>query len=352
MLKDAILTMLDIDILLNRSGFSLKDFHFGNVLISRGKVFFVDFGSILRKNKSDQPEYLGEFIKYCFMPLYLWGKGDGYFATRILSDEFHERFFGIAYKVHIPYSMSLYLFFSKVRRYLNRHYSINLFSIFDLEFLRTQVLRLKMPVVDSAWASYHRELFEYLEQHESYPRYKKLAEVVREFMPRTILDLAGNAGFFSLVCSHYIDGIKNIYCCDCDHNAINFLYNFLKDSKNPKHKRITPIMMNIALPQRLIGGEDHYARLGSDVVCLLAATHHLLLTQHIDIDYIFSEVKKYVRKGVIIEYMPLGLFDGKDAPPLPSWYTREWFRKKFCQYFNIKMEIELEVNRIAFVGTI
>lgn len=352
MLKDAILATLEIDHLLEKAGFGIKDFHFGNVMIAGSKIIFVDFGSIVGKKCGGVPEYLHEFIKYCFMPLYLWSEGDGYFATRILADEIHDnRFFGINYKKHLPVIIKVYLMVDKIRRLLKKKLNIELRAVSEVAFLKNQVKHLKEQRVQSVWGNYHVDFFSHLESQESYPRFKHLCEVVRSFAPKTVLDLAGNAGVFSLICSQTLTNVQNIYCCDCDHNAINFLYNFLKKSERPEHRIITPIMMNIAFPSApdLFGS---YERLKSDVVCLLAATHHLFLSQGIDADYLFSEVKRYVKHAVIIEFMPLGLFDGDGAPPLPDWYNRGWFKEKFSQHFSLVAEYDLEANRVAFVGLV
>ena len=48
--------------------------------------------------------------------------------------------------------------------------------------------------------------------------------------------------------------------------------------------------------------------------------------------------------------MPLGLWDGKTAPPVPRWYTIDWFRSSFEKYFNIVLEEKVWENRILFVG--
>jgi hypothetical protein len=53
---------------------------------------------------------------------------------------------------------------------------------------------------------------------------------------------------------------------------------------------------------------------------------------------------------VLIEFMPLGLFDGTSTPPIPSWYSVDWFRSNFAKQFELLQEETLEENRILFVG--
>lgn len=40
------------------------------------------------------------------------------------------------------------------------------------------------------------------------------------------------------------------------------------------------------------------------------------------------------------------------APPVPSWYRREWFRENFSRYFNLWLEEQSEENRVLFVGEV
>jgi hypothetical protein len=49
--------------------------------------------------------------------------------------------------------------------------------------------------------------------------------------------------------------------------------------------------------------------------------------------------------------MPLGLFDGTSAPSVPDWYNEAWFLKGFTCKFVLVERIQLEPNRILFVGS-
>ena len=53
----------------------------------------------------------------------------------------------------------------------------------------------------------------------------------------------------------------------------------------------------------------------SDIVLAMAVTHHLILGQKLSIDFIFSQIKQYANKYVFIEFMPLGLWGGKEILP-------------------------------------
>lgn len=348
MLKDAILTMLDVDTILQRFGYTLKDFHFDNICFSNGNIFFIDFGSIIEVTNTSPPcTYFDEFLQYIYYPLFLWSKGNGYLAHRYLSDEIHNnRFFGIHTNPCLPLHIKLYKFITKIKLAINKKMRKNFFHIKNEPTIYKKFIKkLVAPETPSPWGGYHCNFMEHFEFPEE--RFTTLINEIVKLRPKTMLDLAGNAGYFSLLCSKRLQDLEHIYCCDCDHNAVNSLYNFIK--RDSEFRNITPILMNIIFPDIMLNS-DHYSRLKSDIVCVLAVTHHLFLTQHINCDYFFSEVKKYTGKVAIIEFMPLGLYDGHQSKPIPTWYTKTWFERHFSKYFTKIKELQLDKNRIAFFG--
>lgn len=48
--------------------------------------------------------------------------------------------------------------------------------------------------------------------------------------------------------------------------------------------------------------------------------------------------------------MPLGLHDGKTGPKVPDWYHEEWFAEEFRRRFDLVERIQLEPNRVLYVG--
>ena len=110
--------------------------------------------------------------------------------------------------------------------------------------------------------------------------------------------------------------------------------------------------LNCLFPITTSRSELPWKRFASDVVIALALTHHLILRHDIRIDIIFEMFAKYTKKYILVEFMPLGLWDGKYAPPLPAWYSIDYFRRAFEKYYNIILEEQLEKNRILFFGKI
>lgn len=90
MLKDVILTMLDVDIILQRFGYTLKDFHFDNICFSNGNIFFIDFGSIIEVTNTFPPcTYFDEFLQYIYIIHYYYGPKE---MDILLIDIFQMRF--------------------------------------------------------------------------------------------------------------------------------------------------------------------------------------------------------------------------------------------------------------------
>ena len=75
------------------------------------------------------------------------------------------------------------------------------------------------------------------------------------------------------------------------------------------------------------------AQLQSDIVFALALTHHLILSQGISLLVLLNTLSHLTHQYIVIEFMPLGLWDGKNAPPIPDWYNINWFRVHFEKYF-------------------
>jgi hypothetical protein len=50
--------------------------------------------------------------------------------------------------------------------------------------------------------------------------------------------------------------------------------------------------------------------------------------------------------------MPLGLYDGTSVPSVPDWYHETWFTNEFCRKFKLIERVELETNRILFIGSV
>jgi len=357
MFKDILLTLVDVLKIANNYGYTLKDGHPTNLSFLGHKPMFFDFGSFILSQGGTWNAY-DEFVENALIPIKLWSCGEFYIANRLLSDYVKNRFApNIKLKEHsyikhiIGNKEEKKHLFNNVKIFSKNDenlFLINNFSYKALTLLREQVSSLNKPDINTDWNKYHDRFFDG-NSIIPYERFEKHADFIKNYGVDTLIDLAGNRGLFSFFASK--KGIKNILCTDRDENAIDILYQHLKNS-NMDNNSITPMLHNVMYPisSRF---SNYKERISADAVVAFALTHHLLLTQNIPIDYILQTIGDHSKKLVGIEFMPLGLWDGLSGappPPVPEWYTREWFRMNFSRYFSLIHEEHIEKNRIIFWG--
>src|SRR5690606_22761135 len=126
-------------------------------------------------------------------------------------------------------------------------------------------------------------------------------------------------------------------CSDYDENAVDLMY-----SMNKGNESLSPVLMNFLFPNTTSFTFPPKDRFQSDLVVALAVTHHILLTQNIPVEFLLASLKGLTKKYIAVEFMPLGLWDGKVSRPIPEWYNVEWFRKTFNTEFKLLLEEQLE----------
>lgn len=164
-----------------------------------------------------------------------------------------------------------------------------------------------------------------------------------------VFEIAGNSGVMSqlLLENELID-----FACVSDYDAGSLERGYMRCRKDKEiSKKVTFSVINI-----MNVDEKSYKfrtdRYKSDLVLALAVTHHLLLTQKVKLDIIVDILERYTNRYVIVEFMPLGLWSGDDnaCPPVPEWYTLDWFINGVKEKFNILWVKEISKNRIGILG--
>ncbi len=353
MLKDVCMAYLKVIKICNKFGYSLKDGHLYNITFFNNKPIFFDFGSIVRE-KNDSG--LFEFYLRAVIPLQVWSKGDFYLASLILRDEgSHTRFLPSTsleqQKILHPIlssfrEKSTSRFIRRAINYLSRRlFKKNIVSppLLTCEKLTQIINKIEQTKFQTAWSNYHDEFFSGININST-PRFDRIIELLNSLNLSSMIDLAGNKGAFSLLVAQKTN-IPQILCTDYDESVIDSLYLFVKNNNITK---VLPILLNFIYPIPL--GEFSNQRLKADIAVALAITHHVLLAQSIQIDDVLRKIGMYSNHFVLIEFMPLGLWDGKNAQPNPAYYTTEWFREKFQEQFTLLIEEQTEPNRIFFLG--
>ena len=372
MFRDAALAILDVEEIAGRYGWGLKDCHPYNILFDGVRPMFVDLGSFTRASP-DAVDWGHQFLNLCFRPLLIWAMGDLFLAKRIISSG-HDvmpslswRFYGSrilrATGTRLgPWIVKQYDRVSRrVARVFHAHLNSNGTGSLianrlpaDLVaghpgILRRKITKLKMPAVTSTWGSYHQE---YLGDGKlnSTPRFDRIVDIIRTLDCKSSVELAANQGLLSLLLTMRSQ-VEKLVCIDYDANAINRLYNYLgKHFQLPTGKTLELAVVDFMIPETNFFTEPPDKRFRSDVVLALAVTHHLTLSQGFQLREIMRTIAGYTRRFALVEFMPLGLWNGQEAPPLPNWYNLDWFQRSFCEFFDILQVEELETNRVLHVG--
>jgi len=162
---------------------------------------------------------------------------------------------------------------------------------------------------------------------------------------KSMVELGGNQGVLSSLVARN-SSVERIVCTDLDDNAIDKLYLRIRGREQP----ITPAVLDCVCPVVTPRTTHPVQRFQCEAVVALALTHHLVLTEHLDLDHISAAIGAFASKYVVVEFMPLGLADAWGSLPTPPWYSEEWFVRAFEKHCAIVMREQLEANRILFVG--
>jgi len=348
MLRDAALTILAVNRICNRHGFELRDAHPYNVSFDRSTPKWIDPGSIGPRRESWTAA--AEFVDCGVVPLLFLQRGELLEGYSVLMS---ERSLKIASK---PFRKSV-LF----ERFLGMiAETADTFSDARIDEEWIARMAAARPAGSSIWGEYQHGESSPLEDLRPHPanrfsRFFQIADLVGAHArdAGTCLDLAGNVGLASLVLS---EAHPHLRCVNTDYDpeAIEKSYALLK--AHPRF-RVESYLLNFMLPMYV----DSVARFRSDLVLALAVTHHLILTQGHKLDEVFEKIAAYSRKYVFVEFMPLGMWAGDplNKPPVPEWYTAEWFERGFARQFRLleKRVIEshtvagvLEPHRVLFIG--
>lgn len=375
MLKDAAITVLEVNKIANKYGFQLKDSHGSNILFQRMKPKFIDLGSFIEWEKGANWIGIQEYLQFYYFSLKIWSKGDGYVGRMSLFAEHGMMPFAsyLTYRTCLPSKIcrKLAVFMSRYYGYLSsksKHVEQRLKALpgktllikclfdnkgvprinFDQEKLREKILKINIADSKSDWGKYHNAYYaEQRDKPEITPRFSRIIDIIMELKDiESIIDVAGNQGALSTMINTKTD-VKHIICLDYDEDAIDAMY---CRAKNTPENIEAAIVQNLTWPMVNRDVERPDVRFKSDAVLALAVTHHLLLKQMCPIDKVLKAISCYSSKYVFIEFMPLGLYVDEYSPEPPSWYSCDWFRKEFTSRFQLLLEEEVAHNRVLFVG--
>jgi hypothetical protein len=365
MFRDAAIVTLKVARIASSFGYQIKDCHPYNVMFYGIQPLFVDLGSLVQQKAGEA--FIPNEIKYAFFyPLATWSKCSAFLARRIINSvtlptsvclqcECHLgmsslsssrtiwlRIKDLAHRLGGSPLRKLYR--SVVATHANQPSAIDVINQWQ-----EKMEGIAAPQEASAWQEYHNEYFVDGKLRTT-ERFDRLLSIVEDLNCETVVDLAGNQGLFSLALLSKTK-LKQISCVDSDANAIDKLYRHSKQHLSDiDRRRIFPAVVDMMIPEMNYFTPLPSERLQSEIVLALAVTHHLLLGNRFRIDFVFQQIAEFTSKYAVIEFMPLGLWDGRSAQPRPDWYNEEWFVAGFRKYFDVMLREKIEENRIVFVG--
>lgn len=379
MLRRAALCVLDVNECCNKYGYELKDGHPYNIVFHFNRPLFVDLGSIV-KLKSIDAEWAAytEFVSSFYYALKLYEKnfttfGKKFFLHCAYSDMQRVesffvvrplfRFFGLNnirqfFRVTTIYKHGPSMSIEKIDQYFKNKFARAIakkvllarwapFRRWEEKSIRNEIESIRFRT-QTQWGTYHEDSTLYSQDGAPSltPRMSWVKDKVAEIAPATVIDLAGNQGVLSRVISK-VHGVEGVICADYDINAIDALV--LRASGDEK---VSAACFDLLGEEWQMLSNERCTRLRCDLVIALAITHHLILSQKYSIDYIFNVLVGFSRKYIIVEFMPLGLWNGISSEVLPDWYNEEWFvshMEKHCRVVERKV---LEENRTIFLAQI
>jgi hypothetical protein len=361
MFKAAVILLLQVKSICNEDGYDLKDYHLGNITFKGTKPVFIDIGSFVKSN-GNSSAMNDEFFTACLLPLLLWKDGEYFLNRCVISDNTHYSFlipFQQAsdsaivgkYKSRLSKTPGYYLrktrvgFKNGLKRVANG--CIDTFHI-KVKKRRYKSVPVDLPSIAKISRIQRRHLLTAAESyHSNHPvpenddRLDSIVELIHRHCAdaTTLTDIAGREGQFCLRLAKRMT-LDRIFLIENDEDAIDKAFCYL--DKN-SIMNINTVFTNAMFP---LYGEQDVKRLKSDLVVALAVTHHLILSQHFHVSFIFERLSMYTNRYVCVEFMPLGLSDG----PVPAWYHEEWFTSHFLLHFRLIHKERIESNSILYIG--
>lgn len=375
MLKEAALLILRINEISGRFGYQTKDCHGYNVLFVGERPLYVDLGSFVPFSRENHSLLaLDEFLRSYYFPLRIWaslGTAWGMKAVPRAGGIILEPADYLRGRWAI---LRLSLLDSVVQQVLSKLHKLYSATDQDLDDLRRQrpawqasvaaicrklgkssvgieslkrrLLRVNRRQSKTMWSHYHDTFSQESGEIKLSPRFRYVANLLLSLDISSVLEIAGNQGVLSRSFKRANPDLRAI-CTDADEAAVDKGYCASKvEGLGINWAVLDPFFTEGASIE-----DSPTARFKADAVVVLALTHHLILSRSLPLGWILDVLSQYSRRFMLVEFMPLGLYVGPGSPPVPSWYTAEWFEQHFKARFDLKERTQLEDNRILFVGT-
>lgn len=355
MFFDYTLFMIDFLADLDRAGLGWGDAHAFNATFNCGKFLFFDFDAVLIGKTHCYR--IQEFINAHILILLLMSKNQLKKAYLYLNNPDP----GIMLSIK---DISGYLTPEELNGYHVMAQSCHEHAMAgDIQtcsaLMKEYVLNISLSqIFNSVWNGYQNELYETTDIKDWSDKQKAVIEMVRSAKPKTLLDLAGNMGWYEFILSNEVE---RCIVADLDYSCVDFVYQKVAQQKV---KNVYPVYLNLVTPtpsyykDTLIGDtaiipwrKSAIERFKSEMVLALAVTHHLAFSQQLSFEEIIGQFALYTSKWLIIEFIERD--DSVVAPAVKKpdfdWYTQDNFERALTARFCIISSAHSEPTRILYL---
>ncbi len=176
-----------------------------------------------------------------------------------------------------------------------------------LKSCERQLRSLEPKERDSQWSGYleHKSLYssEQLAQKETFVR-----EALDLAKPRNVLDVGANEGHFSFLAANHGASVVSI---DSDAAVVGSIWR----RANRERASVLPLVVDLTRPTPAVGWRNQEcesfldrARGSFDMVMMLAVLHHIVVTERVPLEEVFSLAAEISRDYLLIEFV------GSDDP--------------------------------------
>lgn len=348
-LKDAALTMLEIEKRALKFGMTLKDSSAYNIQFQRGHPLLIDTLSFNIYHEGKPWDAYRQFCQHFLAPLSLMALRDVRLSQllRIYIDgiplDLASKLLPRRSYLNFSLLSHIHLHAAAQRRYAGKAIAqeaggrtmSKVAFLALLDNLKTGVCSLRWNPIGTTWGDYYEDT-NYTQLGMEHKK-QLIGEFLDEIQPKTLWDLGANLGLFSRVASS--KGIKTM-AFDVDMGAVeqNYLACLEKQETN-----LLPLLLDLTNPSPAIGWQNQERmsfaeRTPADAVMALALIHHLAITNNHPLAHL-AEFFNRLGKWLIIEFVPKTdsqvrrlLVSREDIFPD---YTVETFESVFAKRFTI-----------------
>jgi len=190
---------------------------------------------------------------------------------------------------------------------------------------------------------------------------KTVVSLINQANPRTVLDLAGNAGWYCMAVAHDVD---YAIASDLEADASDKAFGWVKELGLTN---VLPVCFDLITPLPAIFRNNFISsdaitphkksaidRLKCDMVLALAIIHHLALSQGLTFDEIISQLLCFSKRYLIVEFVDRDDFAVSEmivnrGDFRTNWYTKEGFESVLASKCHIIKSLPSTDTRVLYL---